>query len=110
MVSERLYFGRNIPTGGTVSDSAWAAFLADVVTPRFPDGLTVFQAAGQWVDPRGSLVHELAMVLQLDHLPGAAADSTIAAIADSYRVRFHQDAVLRITDTVQMRFYRANPH
>jgi hypothetical protein len=110
MVSERLYFGRNIPAGGTVSDSAFAAFMADVVTPRFPNGLTVFQAVGQWTDPHGTLVHESTTVVQLDHPPGAVADSIIAAIADSFLVRFHQDAVLRITDTVLMRFYRPHPY
>jgi hypothetical protein len=36
MMSERLFFGRIIPSGGIVSDSAWAIFLAEVVTPRFP--------------------------------------------------------------------------
>jgi uncharacterized protein DUF3574 len=105
MVRDRLFFGRNIPAGGTVSDSAWAGFMADVVTPRFPDGLTVFQGDGQWMDPRGTLVHEHTMVVELEHPPTAAADSAIVAIADGYRVRFHQDAVLRMTDTVRMRFY-----
>ena len=30
--------------------SSGLAFLADTVTPRFPDGLTVLDAAGQWRD------------------------------------------------------------
>ena len=30
-----------------VSDADWAAFLADTVTPRFLDGLTVLAGAGQ---------------------------------------------------------------
>lgn len=33
-----------------VSDEDWRAFLAAEVTPRFPDGLTVIDAAGQWRD------------------------------------------------------------
>ena len=42
----QLFFGRSTIEGGEVSDEAWAAFLADTVTPRFPDGLTVLDAAG----------------------------------------------------------------
>src|SRR5262245_20410541 len=39
-----LYFGRSIPGGGQVSDNEWEKFLADVVTPRFPDGFTILNA------------------------------------------------------------------
>ncbi|HEX5574346.1 MAG TPA: DUF3574 domain-containing protein, partial [Gemmatimonadales bacterium] len=48
LVRETLYFGRNRPGGGTVSDAEWKAFLVEVVTPRFPLGLTVQKATGQW--------------------------------------------------------------
>ncbi len=40
-----LYFGRGKPSGGEVSDAEWATFLSGTVTPRFPDGLTVIDAA-----------------------------------------------------------------
>ena len=53
MVADRLFFGRAIPGGGLVSEAEWTAFLANVVTPRFPDGLTVCPTEGQWTDPRG---------------------------------------------------------
>src|SRR5262249_4797549 len=39
LVADRLYFGRAIPGGGSVSDAAWTKFLEEVVTPRFPEGL-----------------------------------------------------------------------
>ena len=42
-----LYFGLAHPLG-KVSESQWQAFLREEVTPRFPDGLTVWQADGQW--------------------------------------------------------------
>src|SRR5262249_11578696 len=53
LVTDRIFFGRAIPGGGSVSEEEWATFLAEVVTPRFPDGLTVWRAEGQWTDPRG---------------------------------------------------------
>jgi Protein of unknown function (DUF3574) len=59
MTATRLYFGLSIPGGGTVSDADWRDFLAHEVTPRFPDGLTVNEARGQWRDTRtGRVVGE----------------------------------------------------
>jgi hypothetical protein len=45
---ERLYFGRNIGDTAIVSDSAWNGFVRTVLTPAFPEGATVWDAAGQW--------------------------------------------------------------
>ncbi len=51
----QLYFGLSDATGApdAVSDEAWARFLADTVTPRFPDGLTVTDGAGAVAQRRG---------------------------------------------------------
>ena len=42
------YFGRSLRTGGEIGEDAWSAFLAEIVTPAFPDGLTALDGAGQW--------------------------------------------------------------
>jgi hypothetical protein len=42
-----LYFGMTRPTGA-VSELEWQIFLRDEVTKRFPLGLTVWEAQGQW--------------------------------------------------------------
>ena len=112
LVSDRLFFGRDIPGGGQVSDSAWASFLAQVVTPRFPAGLTVWHGDGQWLDSRGALEHESVMVVEVIHAPGVPPDSVFERIATEYRTRFHQDAVMRTTSEVHMRMYAApaEPH
>ena len=47
-ISDTLYFGFDRPGGSLVTESEWSAFLSEIVTPRFPDGLTVWQASGQW--------------------------------------------------------------
>ncbi len=98
---ERLYFGRNIGDTGVVSDSAWQAFVRDVVTPAFPAGATVFDAAGQWRAPDGTLVRERTFVLELLHADSAAFDARIAHIIDEYKRRFAQQAVLRIVTDVR---------
>ena len=48
-VRSELYFGVGEDTGNgtSVSDAQWRDFLDKQVTPRFPDGLTVFDAYGQ---------------------------------------------------------------
>lgn len=107
LVGDRLYFGQSIPTGGFVSDSDWVAFSRDVITPRFPSGLTSWRADGQWLDPRGTLVHEPVYVIEIFHQRGSPSDSVFAWIASQYIQRFHQDAVLRTTFDVQSRFYSA---
>lgn len=42
-----LYFGRNIGDTAVVSDSAWQLFVRETVTPAFPEGSTVWEAAGR---------------------------------------------------------------
>jgi len=49
VVTERLYFGRNIGTALGVTDSAWAVFINEVVSPRLPKGFTFWAAEGDWL-------------------------------------------------------------
>jgi hypothetical protein len=87
-------FGRNIGGKPGVSEAQWRAFLAREVTPRFPDGLTVFEAAGQWRDEKTkALVRERSKVVRIILPADAAADEKIAAIADAYIKQFKQDSV-----------------
>lgn len=106
-IADRLFFGRNIPAGGMVSDSSWSAFLAEVVTPRFPDGLTVWRAEGQWRGANGRLEREPVMIVEVLHPRGTPPDSVFASIARDYCQRFGQDAVLRSTGAVRINLYDA---
>jgi hypothetical protein len=100
-VSDRLYFGRMHPAG-IVTEAEWAAFLADVVTPRFPQGLTVWSADGQWRDSARRINREPTFVLELVHAPEAAADTALQAIVAEYRRRFAQESVLWVRDRVNV--------
>ncbi len=92
----RLYFGRNDATGaaGAVSDEAWTRFLADTVTPRFPDGLTVTDGAGQWRNDAGEILKEQAKVLTILVWPDDSALSRLNEITAEYESRFDQESVL----------------
>jgi len=105
LVVDRLFFGTNIPSGGTVSDEEWKAFVREVVTPKFKEGLTIFEGNGQWLDPRGELVREHVMVVEVAHPSSAAIDAEMRSIAGEYKKRFKQDAVLRVTVPATIAFY-----
>jgi hypothetical protein len=103
-VSDVLYFGRSVPGGGTVADADWETFLREVITPRFPAGLTVWAAQGQWRGPDGTVVREDTRVVQLVHPPAASADSAVARVVAEYRRRFRQESVLRVRSRVEVSF------
>ena len=90
-----LYFGRNIAGGGEVSEADWASFLATEVTPRFPDGLSVVDVAGQWRGPSGEISRERSKMLIVVVFDAPAHAPKIQALIDSYLRRFRQREVLR---------------
>ena len=99
-VSDRLYFGR-VHAAGVVSQAEWEQFLADVVTPRFPEGLTVWAADGQWRDgARRVTIREPTFVLELVHVHGASRDSDLKAVVAAYKQRFAQQSVLWVRGRV----------
>jgi hypothetical protein len=92
--SVQILFGRAIGTQGEVSEAEWQDFLASVVTPAFPDGLTVADTRGQWKDATtGALVRERSNVVTVLLDDPTAARARLDAVADAYKQRFKQDAV-----------------
>lgn len=89
-----LLFGRAVGRHVAVSETAWARFVARELTPRFPDGLTVTDAVGQWRDPAGgTLVREPAKRVEIV-LPGNDDDEArLAEVVQSYKREFHQQSV-----------------
>lgn len=98
-----LYLGTTKPNG-LVSPSEWQRFLKDSVTPRFPQGLSVWQAAGQWRNKAGVIVSESSRVLDLVHKDDEQIDKSVLEIIDSYKLQFQQESVLRIKNRVCVSF------
>ena len=94
-VQDTLYFGTGTPDGA-VTAGEWTAFLEAMVTPRFPQGLTVSEASGQWRGKDGSTIRESSHALQLVHPDNASSEKSVAEIIAAYKTQFQQEAVLRV--------------
>lgn len=91
MVRLELVFG----LGHGVTERNFMRFLAREVTPRFPDGLSLFEGYGQWRNSHGRLVKEPSRLLLIWHAADAGSDAKVEAIRTAYKRRFHQESVLR---------------
>lgn len=98
-VQELLYFGTETPSGHVTMED-WGRFLTEAVTPRFPEGLSVWQASGQWRSASGQIIREPSYVLSLVHPDDPVPNKAVLEIIASYKTRFQQEAVLRVKTTV----------
>jgi len=97
VVTERLYFGRNVAQTLGVTDSAWAVFVIDVVSAQLSNGFTFWAATGEWRGADGRSTREPSFVLEVVH-PARSAniEAAIVAIITEYKRRFRQESVLRV--------------
>jgi hypothetical protein len=100
----QLFFGRAIGDRVGVSEADFARFVDEALTPRFPEGLTVLDAAGQWRSNAGPIVREPSKVVILA-LPGrAGGEDRLDAVRAAYRQRFSQEAVMVVTQPACLGF------
>jgi len=104
-VATNIYFGRNIPAGGEVSDEQFAQFLETEVTPAFPAGLTAYDAYGQMQTSKGNIVKQKTKVLLLVHDNSKKDLDAIHRIVDTYRDKFGNPQIMVITAPVTPEFY-----
>ena len=103
-VEHQLFMGRGSESGEVVDDAAWAAFLGETVTPRFPDGLTVLDAQGQWRDSDGLIQQERSKLLVILAPPDGDAMPLIDEVSDEYKRRFNQESVLHVVEDTCVSF------
>lgn len=99
-----MYFGLQRRDGSPVTEREWASFVEQVVTPRFPAGLTVFDGAGQWRNAASRIEREPSKVLVIFHPNSAAIDAKIDEVRRLYCERFNQEAVMKVTSVAQVAF------
>lgn len=106
-VETTLYFGLDLPGDEVVSEEDWKGFLAEVVTPRFPDGFTVIDAYGQWRDPSvvdAPVARETTKVIVIVRPATPETSASVSEIKSLYKARFdqksifHTDAPVRIVE------------
>jgi hypothetical protein len=99
MLVAELFFGRTREGRFIVTDAAWAKFLADMITPNFPDGLTVFDGYGQSRNPATGAIGRSPKVkvvlIAID--PAPDVPGRLNAVIEGYKSRFGQRSVGLIT-------------
>jgi hypothetical protein len=92
-VQARLFFGLR-GSAGLVSEADWDSFLTTVITPRFPDGLTVLEANGQWRDSVDGTLQEPSRVVEIVYDDSPDARHRLAAIVEIYKGHYRQQSVM----------------
>ncbi len=93
-----------MPNGREVSEQEWRQFLADAITPAFPQGLTMWHAEGQWQNDSGRVVRERAFVLEIAYLRDVDKEKKIQTIVKKYRECFRQQSVMQVRAPVTVSF------
>jgi hypothetical protein len=103
-VRTELFFGTAKPDG-VVSDVEFFEFVDRVITPRFPDGLTLLKGDGQFRGDNNVIVKEDSFVLILLYPLEDFRESSrkINVIRQRYKDDFDQESVLRVDDPFAVR-------
>ncbi len=93
--------GLSVPHRGPVTAKEWDGFLKDVVTPRFPDGFTVYDSYGQWLNSKTkAIVREKSKTIAIAAPDDPLTKAHIGEVADAYRTQFKQLSVGIVTSHV----------
>ena len=94
MLQADLFFGRDIAARSRVSRAQWSDFLGREVTRRFPNGLTVFAAFGEWRDTGSRrITREPSFVVRVIAAETPETMEGLTQIRSAYMQRFHQQSV-----------------
>jgi len=89
-----LFFGRTVPGRGDLSEAEWHDFLNRVVTPNLPNGYTVLDANGAWMNPITKKTIQERTKLLLVALPDVPDSvAAVSRIRNAYQVQFRQQLV-----------------
>jgi Protein of unknown function (DUF3574) len=81
-----------------MSEATWRAFLDDQVTPRFPSGLSVVDAYGQWHNKFQNTTERLHSKLLIIAYPDTQENrDKIEAVRTAWKKETGDQSVLRVT-------------
>src|SRR5262245_5636522 len=99
-VRTHLYFGTAKGDGTAVSEQEFRDFVDQVIARRFPDGLTVAPAQGQFKSSDGTVIKEQSFVVTLLYPADSQKECSrrINTIRQLYLNLHDQESVLRVDD------------
>jgi len=103
-VRSELYFGSARAGAADITLAEWQKFVDEVITTRFPNGLTVLEGNGQWQMRDGSLAKEKSRIVIVVHPGTADEQKKLDEIREAYKTRFSQEAVLEIDEDAKVKF------
>ncbi|HCF27617.1 MAG TPA: DUF3574 domain-containing protein [Cyanobacteria bacterium UBA11049] len=95
-IQDQLYFGRS-RAEGIISEAEFQKFLSTQITPRFPDGLTIIDANGQFRNRAGTIIKEPTKIVILIYPNSREKRQAIQDIINLYKSQFQQESVLRVS-------------
>ena len=93
-----LYFGLSRNNGPDITEEEFQRFIDTKVTPRFPDGLTLINAKGQFKDSTGTIIQEGSKLLILLYPFNKESNQNVEKIRTDYKDDFQQESVLRVDE------------
>ena len=106
-IETQLYFGlgpADHPEQG-ITEAGWRQFLDAEITPRFPSGLTVVDAYGQWQGNGEKTPERLRSRLLIIVHPDTSSDSAkIDAVRAAWKKLTGDESVLRVSRPAQVSF------
>jgi hypothetical protein len=109
LVSVQLFFGltkKPPPHEEFLTTAEWSAFEAEMLQPAFPDGFTVYEAHGYWLNPQtGVPSNEPTKVVLAVVAPTGKLGESVQRVIDGFRQRVpNQEVVGVLTNEVCARF------
>jgi hypothetical protein len=94
MMLYTLYFGKAISGRGDLTDTEWQMFLDGTITANLPNGYTIFDATGAWMNPvthKTGKENTKVLIVALPDGPGSL--TAINRVRTAYQTEFHQQLV-----------------
>jgi hypothetical protein len=96
-VKTELYLGGTQQGGQIVSEADWSTFLAKVVTPAFPRGLTVYDAYGQIQQADGKIRRQTTRVVVIVLPRHPNQEASVSSVIHAYQRQFPGTNVMTLS-------------
>ena len=101
MVEAQLFFGQAVDGRGPVTKKEWSDFATGVIVKDFPDGFTVTDGEGAWLDPESKItIREDSKIVLIVAKPSRTMAAKLDHVMGAYKTQFHQHSVGLVTRPV----------